>query len=430
MSLRVCIVALNAYPAVAPESGATVGGIETGAWTIARGLASQPDIDVHFVVRHTAAIRVQTVDGVRIEPIIERLRDVRRAVSEAVDACSGFPGFRVRRWSAAMLWQLPLLALARPFHRRSPLHVTLTSILNRIDADVDLTLGNSGVSALVMQTAAVRNRRGVLWFQANTDLEDAVFADELSADRTQNEYGESPASLRAAIENASTLIAQTQWQHDQTLKQTGRAPRIIRNPIDLSGWDTSPRKKAGLSNDIDRRDETKHAGTVLWIGRFDRFHKRPQLCLDVARQCPDIAFTLVINRGDGDVEREVRENLPNNVRLVDYVPRDEMPRWFREARLFLSTGNPDFEGFPNVLLEAAASGTPIASLEDFDGFIVRSGCGETSNGETSALAEIVRSLLSSPSKWEECSHCGQQYVRDHHSVSEVVDQLRAVLTEQ
>jgi glycosyltransferase involved in cell wall biosynthesis len=419
MSLRVCIVALNAYPAVDPESGATVGGIETGAWTIARGLASQPDFDVHFVVRHTATIRRRTVDRVRIEPIIERLHNVRRSVSQAVETCSRFPGIRIRRWSPALLWQIPVLALARPFHRRTPFETKLTTLLDTIDADVYVTLGNSGVSALVMETSAERNRQGILWFQANTDLDDAVFAEELPAERTLNEYGESPAALRTAIEKASTLIAQTQWQQDQALKQTGRESTIIRNPIDLSQWDASAL--------IDTSEQT---GGVLWIGRFDRFHKRPRLCLDVARQCPEIGFTLVINRGDPDVEREIRSSVPKNVRLVDYVPRDLMPGWFRDSRLFLSTGNPDFEGFPNVLLEAAASGTPIASLEDFDGFLVRSGCGESAGGNAEVLSDIVRSLLSDSSKWDECSKRGQKYVRDHHSVNAVVEQLRGVLTGQ
>ena len=426
MSLRVCIVSLNAYPAVDPASGAAVGGIETGAWTIARGLAAQLDVDVHFVVRHTAGIRNRIVDGVHIEPIVERLRHVRRSVSEAVEVCGGFPGFRIRRWSPALIWQLPVLALARPFHRRMPLEETLTSLLTSIDADVYLTLGNSGVSALVMQAAAQRNRQGVLWFQANTDIDDTVFAGHRPTTDTLNEYGESRAALRNAVDHASALIAQTQWQHDQILKQTGRQPTIIRNPIDLTGWDTTPRT---ASRDHGN-GSTSQSGTVLWIGRFDRFHKRPHLCLDVARRCPEVNFTLVINRGDPDVESEIRDSQLSNVRLVDYVPRDQMPRWIREAGLFLSTGDPGFEGFPNVLLEAAASGTPIASLNDFDGFLHRSGCGESAGGDVSNLAEIVRRLLVDQPSWEQCSQRGQEFVRSHHSIDRIVESLRGILMDR
>lgn len=423
MNLRVCIVSLNAYPAVDPASGAAVGGIETGAWTIARGLAAQPDIDVQFVVRHTAGIRNRIVDGVHIEPIVERLRHVRRSVSEVVEACGGFPGFRIRRWSPALIWQLPVLALARPFHRRRPLDEKLTSLLKRIDADVYLTLGNSGVSSLVMQAAAQKNRRGVLWFQANTDIEDAVFAEHLPTTDTLNVYGESRAVLRNAVDHASTLIAQTQWQHDQILKQTGREATIIRNPIDLACWDTKLRRLA--AEECGGKAEANR--TVLWIGRFDRFHKRPEICLDVARRCPEVDFTLVINRGDPNVEHEIRTSVPPNVRLVDYVPRDQVPQRLREAQLFLSTGNPDFEGFPNVLLEAAASGTPIASLVDFDGFIELSGCGETAGGEVPRLSEIVQGLLIDGPKWNGCSQRGQEFVRNHHSVERSVDLLRNVL---
>ena len=52
MSLRVCCISYHAYPVIEPSVRETVGGTETRAWTLAKGLAGRhDDCDVSFVVR-------------------------------------------------------------------------------------------------------------------------------------------------------------------------------------------------------------------------------------------------------------------------------------------------------------------------------------------------------------------------------------------
>jgi glycosyltransferase involved in cell wall biosynthesis len=410
MHLRICIVALNAWPAVQPSGGRIVGGIETNAWTLARGLAADHSTEVSLVVRRTRSVPNNQIEGVTILPIIERLRDLRRRVSQTVQLKRRFPWIRPLCWNFELLWAIPLLALARPFHRRSPPSARLLECLLRADADVYVAYGNGRDTATVMQAAAQLQRSGVLWLQANADIQDRVFDEPDSV----NEYGEPATDCRSALETASAIISQTKWQQDQFQKHTGRSSVLIPNPIDLSAWNCEPRTE--LSGEF-----------VLWVGRFDRFHKRPHLCLDITRKCPDIPFKLVINGGDPEVESTIRAACPPNVEIIDYVPRDQMPNVFRQARLFLSTGAPEFEGFPNVLLEAAATGTPIVSLDNFDSFFDRSSAGRCGEANLDSTVTHVQALWNNPDSWLECSRAGQKFVHDQHSVDAVSTDVREFL---
>ena len=407
MHLRICIVALNAWPAVQPSGARRVGGIETNAWTMARSLAAEPSTDVSMVVRHTRRVPNVSVEGVRIVPIVERLRELRQRVSQTVEVMDHFPWIRIICWNTELLWAIPLLALARPFHRLSPPPARLRDCLRRLDADIYVAYGNGRDAAMVMQAATELHRPGVLWLQANTDIEDSVFGDSESV----NKYGERAADCRAAIETASAVISQTRWQRDQFLKHVNRASTIIPNPIDLSAWDCSQRDS--LSGEF-----------VLWVGRFDRFHKRPHLCLEIARRCPGIPFRLVINPGEAEVETAIRSACPQNVELINYVPHDQMPKLFRKARLFLSTGSPEFEGFPNVLLESAAVGTPIVSLDDFDSFFERSSAGRCGNSNLNYTVAHVQSLWCNRGSWLDCSRAGQEFVQSQHSSNAVTTFVR------
>ena len=197
-----------------------------------------------------------------------------------------------------------------------------------------------------------------------------------------------------------------------------RSSVVIPNPVD------GERFLRGVPSEESRTE-------VLWIGRYDRHHKRPHLVLEVAQLCPNIPFHLVINRSDPQVEREIRSSCPANVRISDYIPGNEIPSAFRAARLFLSTGSNAFEGFPNVLLEAAASGTPIVSLEDFDGFLSDSNAGVATGNDTALLAARVRELWEMPTAWHVHSRSGAEYVRRQHSLPACVSAfLRAIRTPQ
>ncbi len=107
--MRLAIVAVNAYPAIVPQAGKTVGGLETFAWSLARTLARDPAIQVQFVVRHSSRPDQREVDGVELLCEVETLRPVRQAVSRDVEVMTQVPWLRIKRFRPGLLWQVPLL---------------------------------------------------------------------------------------------------------------------------------------------------------------------------------------------------------------------------------------------------------------------------------------------------------------------------------
>ncbi|KAA5543704.1 hypothetical protein FYK55_10955 [Roseiconus nitratireducens] len=62
----VAVVAWQAMPAVFPQSGRGVGGLETAAWTFAKGLAQRTDWSPAMVFRSRQPLPADRVGGFAI----------------------------------------------------------------------------------------------------------------------------------------------------------------------------------------------------------------------------------------------------------------------------------------------------------------------------------------------------------------------------
>ena len=403
--MRLAIVAIDAYSAIVPQAGNAIGGLETFSWSLARTLARDPALHVQFVVRHTSAPAQRVVDGVELLCDVEQLRAIRREVSQVVEPTLRFPWLRVKRFRPGLLWQVPLLMLAKLAGPRRPLAARMEALWRTSQPDVVLTLGVGEGSAAAVQAA---RRMGVpvwFWVRSNGDLDERLLADESYVDPN----GATSTEAWAAFQ-ADGILCQTQWQRDRVQQMLHRDSTVIPNPVDAARFpvgDPSP----------EVRQE------VLWIGRYDRIYKRPHLALEVARLCPGIPFHCIINPGDPEIEQSIQSHCPPNVRITGYVPRDMMPATFRASRLFCFTGSDALEGFPNVLLEAASSGTPIVSLEEFDHFLKPSKAGVHAGHDVADLAALIRELWEMPPAWHEYSQSGAAYVRREHTLDQCVRKL-------
>jgi len=177
-------------------------------------------------------------------------------------------------------------------------------------------------------------------------------------------------------------VAQTPAQAAMLQQRFGRSATVIRNPVDVAEWDARRTPPASL-------EET--AGLeryVLWVGRAESVHKRPQVYLDVARRCPEISFLMIMNPRDPHLEAKIRRETPPNVRILSTVPFARMPAVFARAAAFVSTSS--LEGFPNVFLQAALSRVPIASLEVGTEFLEHIGSGSFAQGDMDRLCDELR----------------------------------------
>jgi glycosyltransferase involved in cell wall biosynthesis len=126
---------------------------------------------------------------------------------------------------------------------------------------------------------------------------------------------------------------------DRIRRFYGRDACVIHPPVDVGEFD------AGTP---------KEAGHFLWAHRLVSY-KRPGLVAEAFRGLP-YRLTMV---GVGPLEAELRRNLPENVELCPWLPREELVRLFEQSSGFLHVGEEDF-GISMV--EALAAGTPVVGL--------------------------------------------------------------------
>ncbi len=411
LAKRIAIVGLNADQAINPQATKNIGGLESFAWAFARALAAQPDWDVSLLLRMARPVPVREVDGVKLLTLCDRWQQVASDAGHCIRRTARFPFVDVVHWRGSLLWQLPVLAGVKLLGLRLPLDESLRRMLAEMQAAIVVTLGVSRDSVAAIRAARSLGKPVWLWLRSNGDIDERFFSDPTFVDP----YSVRAADCRYCITEASGILCQTQWQADRLKKLSGRDGVIVRNPVDLT------RFPLPLPSYEEREG-------VLWLGRMDRFHKRPLLALEIARRCPEIPFVMVANRKDAAVQEEVRASCPANVRLLDYVPRTEIGSHYQKARVFLSTGAAEYEGFPNVFLEAAACGTPIVSLEDFDSFLTTSGCGISTAGDVEQAANAVRRLYDSQTDWQTATAVGRPYVEQQHSLAAFVSNFEAAVS--
>lgn len=409
--LRVCIVAFNAYPAVNPAAGGQVGGTETRAWLFARELAKRPELRVSLAVRTTDAIENSVVEGVQIVSQRDRFYRLREAVGGFASRSPGFPWIRIHRWSPSLLWQVPLLASARLFEERPTDPRQPMSFFESLDADLFCCFGNQATAATAIASAHSTGRRAVLFLGSDDDLNPGYQADS----PVRNPYGDTGATCHYSLTQADAVFVQTPEQQALLRERFGRDGVVIPNPIDLVQWDS--RKNLPI-------DEEFTAGLsqfVLWIGRAESIHKRPQVLLEIARLCPEVPFLMILNPRDPAVDAATRRQAPPNVRIVSQVPFPCMPALFQRALAYVNSSS--LEGFPNAMLQAAASRVPIVSLEVGQEFLSESQSGVFTAGDIERSAAVLKSWASDQSLRIPPGENGRSYVEQHHAVGPVTNRF-------
>lgn len=141
---------------------------------------------------------------------------------------------------------------------------------------------------------------------------------------------------------------------------------------------------------------------------------------------PQIEFRVI---GDGEerpgVERLIASlGLTGCVRLLGLQPYEVLRRELEAADILLApsrtASDGDSEGgAPTILLEAQASGLPVVATTHADiPYVVVAGKSGllAPEGDPSALAECLKSLLETPDRWAEMGRAGRRHVEQNHDV--------------
>jgi glycosyltransferase involved in cell wall biosynthesis len=329
---RICIVGLDSFGMLSRETNPKyIGGEAIQHVLLARAWRDLGH-EVSMVVHDEGQGKRCKIDG--ITAIAAHTRD------------GGVPGLRF-------------------FHPRA---TRLLSALIAADAHIYYQSPAGAYTGITAWFCRATGRRFVFRVASDSDCEKEHGRLEFWRDRKLFNYG---------LRHTDVIAAQTEFQAQLLRENHGLESQVINMMVE------PPRPGPQLIRDID----------VLWVSNL-RALKRPELALELARQLPQVKFTLVGGPMPGgqayyDDMLAAAARLPN-VTMLGPVPYAESAKLFDRARIFLNTSS--IEGFPNTFLQAWIRGVPVVSFFDPDSLVQRLSLGRIASS-LDTMREAIHDLL-------------------------------------
>jgi glycosyltransferase involved in cell wall biosynthesis len=199
--------------------------------------------------------------------------------------------------------------------------------------------------------------------------------------------------IRWAAAHAQGLVAVSSGLKDRlvALGVAGERVRVLRNGVDLRQFHPGDRAAA-------RRRQGFTRPTLIAVGNLVAL-KRHRLMVEALALVPEADLVIV---GDGPERDAIKalaaaRGIAGRVRLLGRLPQSELPEIYAAADLLLLVSTN--EGWPNVLLESMACGTPVvvSNLAGIGDIVAAAAAGRIVAEPTpQRLAEAIRALLAAP----------------------------------
>jgi len=199
--------------------------------------------------------------------------------------------------------------------------------------------------------------------------------------------------------------------------------KVINNGIDIQLFNKMVKEQLKFNNDNMLNNEFK---TVLMAGRLSP-QKNYDMFIKIAQRANSEQLPLqFIIAGAGELESEILDkikayNIENIVHLIGV--RSDLPYVMKNVDYFCFTTL--YEGFPNVLVEAMATGLPIITTKfiGFDELITdgKNGHAVKINDVESAVL-ILKKYIADDSAAKELGRNASNYIKDNLSIEKMVEE--------
>ncbi len=206
---------------------------------------------------------------------------------------------------------------------------------------------------------------------------------------------------RLGIRLANAIVVQTEEQIQLCSAAMGQRSTLIRSIAPLA----EPQRVVPEA--------------FVWVGRLVSY-KRPLEYITLARALPEARFWMVgVPTPSSEDDKRLADAVmvaargTPNLELLPPRSREEIEELM--SRAVASVNTADFEGMPNVLLEAWSRGVPALVLEhDPDGIIDAFGLGGFAHGERRHLVTLASEQWTSRSDRRDVSERCRSYIAEHH----------------
>jgi len=350
---RICIVGLDSYGMLSGEENAKYIGGES--------------------IQHVLLARAWRDLGHQVSMIVHDEGQGARREFDGITAIAaharqgGIPGLRF-------------------FHPRA---TRLVSAMMAADAEVYYQSPAGAYTGITAWFCRASGRRFIFRVASDSDCEKEHGRIQFWRDRKLYNFG---------LRRADLVAAQTEFQAQLLRENHAVESAVINMMVEL------PRNGASPQKDID----------VLWVSNL-RALKRPELALELARQLPQVKFSIAGGPMPGgetyyeDV-RAAAARLPN-VTMHGAVRYADSGTLFDRAKIFLNTSS--IEGFPNTFLQSWIRGVPVVSFFDPDSLVQRLQLGHIANS-VDEMREAILSLLEDDAERERTGRRAQEFAtRDY-----------------
>jgi glycosyltransferase involved in cell wall biosynthesis len=293
--------------------------------------------------------------------------------------------------------------------------------LRSIQADVFYQRGRSTLTGI---TARAARRCGAKFIWASSG-ESGVRRAKYVGERLAKKRGWRRFVLRPLYAWADRLYESGIEQADTVLVQTDRQ----REALKLAFGRDSIVFKSGHPVPPESALEKPQPPVVLWLGSV-KPAKQPQLFLDLAVRCADLngRFLLVGRMEDAGWRSRLSEVASQNSKFSfrDEVPFDEASALVAEASVLVNTTVPDYEGLPNVFIQAWLHGVPVVSLHaDPDRVLEREQIGFRAD-TFEKLVEHTSFLLTHSAEREAMGRQARSYAEREFGMERILTQFEEI----
>jgi glycosyltransferase involved in cell wall biosynthesis len=190
---------------------------------------------------------------------------------------------------------------------------------------------------------------------------------------------------------------------------------------------------ASFADDPPEQRAPREPTALIWAGRIVDY-KRPELFAELAASVPEASFLMIphVDPRPSAWETRALENLASasermpNLELGKSLPHAELVEKLGSAVAVVNTS--EFEGMPNLFLEAWGQGVPVLTFSvDPGGVVAEKSLGIAADGSWDAFVTGARVLWESRFDREETAQRVRGHLRDVHSKRVVAGQWEELL---
>ncbi len=200
---------------------------------------------------------------------------------------------------------------------------------------------------------------------------------------------------------------------------------VIPNGIDTAIFANLPPKNQTRTR-LNLPIEKNIVGTITRLTPV----KRLDMLLRATSDLPDVHLLIVGDGPEKDNLVQLGQNLQLTTRLHFAGQQNNIIPWL--AAMDVCVLASDWEGMPNVILEAMSAGLPVVAtavggtpevvIDNETGFLVPP-------GNPKALAEAIETLLHNPALRHKMGHAGIQRVQQHFTLRQMVERTQTLYEE-